>query len=540
MAKVGMGDALRTVTRQHLDSRTLIRSVSQATFEVEGAAAFEKAVREAAKWMRNRNGSIPNVALTGASFEIGGGGDQPAQAVNLSFDGGRVWAASLDFADTSLIGRTWVTELTVAERASKTHFAARLVNVTRGDDAPFAPSLPGVIRQIVERTRAYADGVELGELPSEVDSADDVDGLIALLDDPARSLPVVVVADGLEWQPVADATELAKRLVAAAHVFSLSQAGANELRDRLGRSLSVFGGGARIYKVGFNSEYSHPYDYKLWVAQRHFVDKSQQIVSAVLLMSVSKPVGGDYPRFSAIRQAAARVAKEERVLAGDSDLRELYEEENERLEGELREIREEFDQWMVEVDLERQELERALAETKADAARYRAQAESLRAAISSGEKIEKLPLTDLKGFSDWAAQNLSSNVWIAPKALKAMEKNWQFDNPKLLGDVLSMLDDTYVPMRINPSDEGRSAFVKRLEELGCKDRPCFADQNEIKNHPEYSVSYQGERVWCNDHIKYGGGTDPRRMFRIYYSYSESNQTIFIGHMPTHLDNNLTN
>ena len=540
MHKLGMRDALRRLARPGAGNVPLIRSVSQTSFHVEGNTAFGSAVREAAKWMRNRNASIPPEALLGIPFEIGGGGDHPAQAVTLSFEDGRVWAGSLDFADTNTLGRTWVTELTVAEQAGQTHFGARLINVTRGEDAPFLPTVPGIVRQIIKQVRAVADDIELNEDAVRVDHPDTVDELIALLDDPSRSLPVVVVADGQDWKPVANAALLAQKLAGVAHVYSLSQAGATEFRNRFGRLLSVYGGGARVYKTGFSSELSNPFDHKLWPAARIHIDRTSDIISAVLTISVSKVATRDYPRFTAIRQASARAVATERLLAGYSDLRELFEEENERLEVELRALRGEFDQWLAEVDLERAGLERALAETKADAARYRSQAEGLRAALASGVAPSKQPLADFEGFEEWAAQNLAESMWISPKAFKAMEKNGQFENPKLIGDVLLMMDELYVPMRKEPSDERRSTFVARLMELGCSERPCFSNQNEIKGHPQYSVVYQGEKIWCDIHIKYGGGTDPRRMFRVYYTWHEPSQTLIIGHMPTHLDNNLTN
>jgi hypothetical protein len=199
-----------------------------------------------------------------------------------------------------------------------------------------------------------------------------------------------------------------------------------------------------------------------------------------------------------------------------------------------------MDQWMVEMDTERSDLLRALAETKSDAARYRSQAQIFRTALSAGTAIVRESLTEFDGFEEWASQNLSPNLWFAAKVFKEMEKRGKFENPTLIGDALYMLDDLFVPMKREPSDARRAAYTARLEALGCTDQPCFTDKNAIKGYPAYSATYRGEKVWCEHHIKYGGGVDSRWMFRIYYHWHEDDRLLIIGHMPTHLDNSLTN
>lgn len=538
---LGLNGSLTPFRRRGAGTTGLIRSVSQASFQVRNATAFATTVREAVSWMRNRNSAIPHEAFQASPFDVGGGGTHPARAVTLVIDDGRVWAASLDFPDATTVGRTWVTEITVAEQAGRVHFGARLINVTRAEDTPFVPSLPGVARQVISRITALADGVQLEETAIRVTDADAVDDMIALLDDPTRTLPVVVMTDGVDWRAVANATVLAGKLAGAAHCFSLNQVAWREFGARFGRLLSVFGGGARIYWPGFNAENSDPFEHPLWVAKPVFRDRTDEIIVAVLAASITRGARAEYPRFDAIRQAAAaETIASERATTSDAGLIQLFEAENLRLEAELGKARQEMDQWMVEMDAERSDLARTLAETKSDAARYRAQAEVFRAALSGGVAIVREPLSEFAGFEDWASRNLSPNLWFANKATKEMEKNGQFDTPALIGDALYMLDDLFVPMKREPSDDRRAAYLARLESLGCTDQPCFTDRNAIRGYPAYAATYRGEKVWCEHHIKYGGGVDPKRMFRIYYHWHEDDQLLIIGHIPSHLDNSLTN
>src|SRR5262249_19690566 len=127
-----------------------------------------------------------------------------------------------------------------------------------------------------------------------------------------------------------------------------------------------------------------------------------------------------------------------------------------------------------------------------------------------------------------------------PKAIKEAEKRGDFDDPALFGRALLMLDRLYVAMKRDPGDHRRAAYASALSELGCEDQPCFGIKGQIKSFPEYSVMYRGDRLLCDQHIKFGGGTDSRHYFRIYYTWNDDDGVLVIGHLPTHLDNNLTN
>lgn len=495
--------------------------------------------------MRERNPAIPAGAAKEKSFDIGGGGDHPAQAVVLDFAGGRVWASSLDFPDEAVVGRTWVTEITVGEHGGRVQFGARLLNVTRRFDAPFLPTVPSVVRGLIGKLDALADGVKLADRSGIVQTEAEFEDFVALVEDPARQLPVVALSSAADRGSFAAPNAVARRLAGAAHVFDLTSDAAWELTRRFGRSLSVFDGAARLYRPGFQSDSADPFDHPRWIPRAGSAAKSRAdlIVSRVLALSVSSGSNRDYPRFNVIRQAvAADAIRVRRDSTTDTDLVRLFEEENARLEGELTTLRAEFDQWLEEAEATTNESERVTAELRAQIARVRAHNDVLQAAAAAQDRAPDVaaPLNSYFDFEDWIAANLSPNVWIAPKAMKEIAKHAEFDDPELIGRALSALDRIYVPMRRNPGDGHRQIYEKALADMGCSDQPCFSDRNAIKAFPEYSVTYLGEKYWCDNHIKYGGGTDPRRHFRIYYHWHEDERVLLIGHLPTHLDNKLTN
>ena len=82
-------------------------------------------------------------------------------------------------------------------------------------------------------------------------------------------------------------------------------------------------------------------------------------------------------------------------------------------------------------------------------------------------------------------------------------------------------------------------YMEELRRMGLEDSRCFSNPNDIRQFPEYKTTYHGCEYWCDNHIKYGSGRDIKNMFRIYYSWHEEDRILLIGHMPTHLDNMMT-
>ena len=70
----------------------------------------------------------------------------------------------------------------------------------------------------------------------------------------------------------------------------------------------------------------------------------------------------------------------------------------------------------------------------------------------SGTAIQRDDLVDLEEFSDWAAANLSNRIWIAPKAVKEIEKHAVYRSPQEIGQALFILDDLYAALKIKSDD----------------------------------------------------------------------------------------
>lgn len=534
---------MTSIGRTRSETDAIIRSVSSVTFGVGGADPFERAVRAAVSWMRARNAAVPADAEEFRPFDVGGGGAPVARAVFLPIDGGRIWSAAIDDPDSSHVGRIWITEITVAEAGGDVHFGIRLLNFTRGVDEPFAPSIPRLVRDVIGELPCFADGLLLRDDEKIVGTTEEVDELVSLLEHPDRRLPVVVLAEGVTRQPFAPLESLTRKLAGAAHVFGVSDRCTWLLKGKLGRSLSVFDGAVRIYRPGFSVEDADPFSHPLWLARsgRSSTDGGP-VVARVLASGTSKGTT-DYPRFEAVRQAAAeRSIAEHRSDASSDEIAALYETQNRSLREQLASLRDEQNQWLADAEGERARAERQIAELQAEIRRARAQNDTLRAVVRTGgaPTAARQPLEDFSLVEAWAEANLSPNVWLSPKAIKETERHARYRDPVEFGEALYALDELYAPMRRDPDDDRHRAWQQRLTELGMTLTPCFTRAGDIQRFPEYSVRYRGQKRWCDLHLRRGGGTDPRSMFRIYLYWDDDEGVVVIGHMPSHLDNNMTN
>lgn len=525
------------------DAEAIIRSVSSVTFGIGGADPFDRTVRAAVSWMRARNAGVPSDAEDLRPFDVGGGGAPVARAVFLPIEGGRIWSAAIDDPDSSHIGRIWITEITVAEANGDVHFGVRLLNFTRGVDKPFAPSIPRLVRDIIAELPCFADGELLRDDANVVETTEEVDALVALLEKQDRRLPVVVLAEGVSRAPFAALETLTRRLAGAAHVFGVSDRCTWLLKARLGQSLSVFDGAVRIYRPGLRVEDADPYAHPLWLARpgRPSADGGPVIVR-VLASGIAKGTK-DYPRFESVRQVAAEQSIDQhRAGASADEMAALYEAQNQALRDQLANLRDEQNQWLADAEAERARAEQQIAELRAEIHRARAQNETLRSVVRSGEASPstRQPLEDFADIETWAETNLSPGIWLSPKAIKETERHGRYRDPVEFGEALYALDELYAPMRRDPNGERHQLWQDRLTELGMTMTSCFVRAGDIQRFPEYAVHYRGQRRWCDLHLRRGGGTDPRSMFRIYVHWDEDEGVLLVGHMPSHLDNNMTN
>jgi len=527
--------------------RVAVRPVSRLWFELTDKAAFDQCIDLCLKWMEPRaQVKLPSEAWAGRTFDLTDVlGANPTKAVRINASDGAIWAARLDWPDP-VHPRTWVSEFFSERRQGHLcRFGAQLTCVIRGDSPPYEVTRPSVVRHVLDRLSAEADNWSLSDAATKV-NVDDIGFLQELLYDPGRRLPVVAISETEEGHLRIAPDGLALTIAGAAHIVHVTSEASWKLTHSIGKRMSVFNGAVRLYLPGLSDETEDPYQHPLWLLQ----DGSEQsfiplIAARVLPFAFMRTnTAEDFPRFAVLRDFAARQALTDRQSRSDIDQlkSELY-----VLQSELDESAEERDAWQslaqeeqnkrlaAEAEVERLKSETARLDSKASALQHRLEN---RSEARSEERIDR-PLESYHDLEDWADEVLGEHLYIHQAALKDCKKNGSDNVLDRIGKALLVIRDYVVPFRIHGGLDRRALMREKLGELGMEDTPCFADRDEARRAPGYSVQYEGETCVLFDHIKYGNGYDNANQIRIYYFWDSNNKRFVIGKMPSHLRNNLT-
>ena len=534
--------------RARMDARrSAVRPVSRLWFELTDKAAFEQCIDLSLKWMQPRaRVDLPNEAWEGRSFDVTDVlGANPAKAARVEASDGAIWAARVDWPDPTE-PRTWVTELFAEHRKGHlSRFGAQLTCVLRGVCPPYEITRPSVVRHVLEMLSAEADGWSLSDTATVVEQSE-ICFLEELLYRSSRRLPVIAISEVETGTCRVSPNDLARRVAGAAHIVHLTSNASWELTRTIGKRMSVFNGAVRLYLPGLSEEREDPYQHPLWLLkggdEDRFVDSIAARVLPLAFLSSAGP--DDFPRFAVLRDFAARHALARRSSSTEID---RIRDELEVLKIEFDEAVEERDSWQSlahEEEAKRLAVEAEIERLKAESARLDAKAIALQHKIESRpypteeRKIDR-KLQSYTELEDWADEVLGEHVYIHQAALKDCKKNGHDNMLDQISAALVVIRDYVVPFKMHGGLDRRSVAREKLGELGMEDTPCFADRDEAKRVPSYSIPYEGETCVLYDHIKYGNGYDNANQIRIYYFWDVRKQRFVIGKMPSHLRNNLT-
>ena len=531
-------------------SKSVVRRISQVVLRLSKDSdntVFRNTRHIVLKWISEKAGRdqpLPDEAWEGESFTTRDEFDtQLAEAVSIKIEGIHYWGARLDDADDTVARRIWPTEVAI-EDANDGYilFGARLQCVTHGKDRPFFPSIPNLVRNVISAQTAYLDGRVISVDPWIVDSEDKVDELYSLLTNPNRRSEVFVFSAKGSIDPdttVASAKNVAKCTAGVAHTAIISGQASYLLSDRLGKEFSVYDGGVRTYRPGFDPDIDKLFDHPLALPSRivEWGDEGPTafekfLISQALERSISgRDIEQQFPSFAKIRRFSSEQNRRAQRDAGstDQDLLALAEEEiakltneNEEIQGLLDRAVEEKDQVSQEAWSLRVRIDTLLEELK-----------------KSGHSNDRKIPNDLKGFEKWCAAHISDSVKIHPRALQGVKKS-SYKDPSLIYKALLLLHDYYVPMRLEGGDELKKAFEKERDKLRIKESPSGSETSQGEKGKNYMVEYPpGRERRLDRHLTKGSAHDPRHCFRLYFFWDEDSGNVVVGWLPSHLPNKMT-
>ncbi len=206
------------------------------------------------------------------------------------------------------------------------------------------PRCPRIVRDLIALSGPWHHGASLLQERQRIKGFDDGERLAAQIEDPARTVPILVVStqNGYCALPDLDA-KLAHDLIGLANVVVVDDDASWALRDTLGSQWACYHGAVRLFWPHFSrtdDRYLHP----LWTAHRlvalsqdaaetrdRFRRQLRSILFRTSALSVARPADIDAIRDGASRNALNELKQRAHSLGEYKDLAELYAAENESL-----------------------------------------------------------------------------------------------------------------------------------------------------------------------------------------------------------------
>lgn len=528
----------------------MTRVVSQVSLEVAGSNIFRDLQKRVMKWAfapdRNLKG-IPDGAWDGEDFEIDAENSERAEATNI--DNPRYWAFRFRerLKDSN---RIWTTEVGIAEISStEVVFGCRLLCTQRGNTEIIPRSIPQFVRSIAFTKDAFLDGHETSADPWLIKTENDVDELVDFMSSLRRKHPIVVFStpehSNISAETILPVRLFIRRTAGYVHTAVVTSDASYMLTDRIGVEFSVFNQAVRTYNPGFNPENDlwsdHPIakadNIRSWETDgpNTFIDFL--IHQTLRLTRPRNLLEEEQPPFHKVKLLAAQLKRERAQKLGQSETEQMA-LLNKELEASKNEANESFE-LAISAENEKEQTESELRQLKSSYFSLQARVSDLQTKLAKRVDTSEITPSTLEDIQDWSAKHLSGDVELHERAIKAAVSS-DFSDAKFVYDTLLVLRDYYVPMRRKGGVDQKKAFEVRLSNFGLVNTKCFAEKGAAKKFGDtYFIQYQGQSRELDWHLKKGISRDERYVFRLYYFWDAETSRLVVGHLPSHLKNNLS-
>lgn len=492
--------------------------------------AIEQARTEILKWAQKRSGGqLPHEAMKGQSFDLLAAG-RNSSAVEVHLPEIHAWALRQEDPDKEVAGRNWTSEAILWRTPDKSpRFAARLT-VSSGEAAlDITPAAPGYIRQLVDNVGLTSGGWPISSSPWYIEDVQAEDALLALLCDPRRRLPVVVVSvnDGADLASSLDPSRLAAGLCGLANVVIILPRTSWALTERFGKRLSAFDRAVRLFMPGFDED-ADPFTHPLWLGAKLATPDGVDTVDRQLRMRVAQfstravRLGEDILPFAQLRSFSRKAEQERLASSGASDEQQLNAatQRIQALEVERDEAKKETQGWTKEAEAALLRAEEAERREHNAIIRVQSLLERLSDAGFASHETLNLP-QKWSDFEEWCEMALVGRVALTGAARRGCKKALYADVEQVARCLLWLASEC----RKRFLAGGGSLRDEPIED-GIRNAPCGSD--------EFAFDWQNQRLTASWHVKTGGNTRaPENCLRIYYSWDDRTQQIVIADMPAH-------
>ena len=496
---------------------------------------------------------LPPEAAEHRSFEIQDG-DRLCECIAVPER--MLWSIRFKFASKD--GTAWYYDIALVREDDRLIFGMKIDTAFGADVKALQANLPLV--ESLLGCGLLAQGRPVTANLWQVNTPEDVEELLALLENPRRSLPVIAVS-AVNWKAwrftphapgyLVNASYLADRVKGYAIVAQITFRGAYALTDAVGKTWSVFDGACRTYfpKVDFDngSPAHHPFNLKdkIWFWE-YEGERGERGFTSYLIDTAHRVASTSRTDWSGLYFVPdARILAAELEIAHAAHLANAPERElamRNQIAALQRKLQTEEDEnadWLSELEKATEEAEYYKQENIA----LRSRLDALRAHLirQSGESPDKeIPIPDnYKVIGEWVKEHLAGRLVLLPRAERAASKA-EYTEVGMVYRALLILANEYRDSRMGTGTD--KAFREALAQYGMDfsgsiDK-CRAGQEGDAYYVNYPIG-TSQRVFLQFHLERGNRHENRYCMRIYFFWDEDTNQVVVGWLPSHLSNRIS-
>lgn len=145
------------------------------------------------------------------------------------------------------------------------------------------------------------------------------------------------------------------------------------------------------------------------------------------------------------------------------------------------------------------------------------------------------------GLPDWVNRNFGERLILHPRARRSL-KEAKFDDVGLVYRAVRFLATDYWRMRTRNAGEGdfRRRYEESLQTLRLDDTPSITATGTGLARDSFHCEWDGRKLMLDMHLKNRGpGHDPKKCFRLYYTWDDASRKVLVGHLPGHMKTSLS-
>lgn len=496
---------------------------------------------------------LPPEAAEHRSFEIQ---DENRQCECVAVPERMLWAIRFKF--TSKDGTLWYYDIALVREDDRLIFGMKIDTAFGADVKALQANLPLVGSLL--GCGLLAQGRPVTANLWLVNTPEDVPELVALLEAPYRSLPVIVISavnrNAWRFTPTApgylvNASYLADKVKGYAIVAQISFQAAFALTEAVGKSWSVYDGACRTYfpKIDFDngSPAHHPGNFKdkIWFWNYEGL-RGERGYTAFLIDTAHRVASTSRTDWSGLYFVPdARILAAELELAHAAHLANAPERELAMqnhiaaLQRKLQTAEDENADWLGELEKATEEAEYYKQENIA----LRLRLDALRAHLirQNGESPDaEIPIpNNYKVMGEWVKEHLAGRLVLLPRAERAASKA-EYTEVVMVYRALLILANEYRDSRMGTGTDKafRDALAQHgMDFSGSIDRSRAGQEGEA-----YYINYPigtTQRVFLQFHLERGNRHENRYCMRIYFFWDEDTNQVVVGWLPSHLSNRIS-